>query len=193
MEERDERFFHAHHHARFFSNDLQGLSDSIVYSVPDSLIYMYHNPVLWSDAYQLTASTIEIKTDGREVLSVALDEAAFIVSEEDTLGYNQMKGRNMLGHFRDNELWRVDVDGNSQTIFFIRDEDGELIGINKAISSDVVIFVEGREVTGIQFVRQPEATLYPPEDIPQEERLLDNFQWQGDRRPRDKWDIFEWR
>ncbi len=192
-EERDERYFYAHHHARFFSNDLQGLSDSIVYSVPDSLIYLYHSPVLWSDVYQLTANTIEVKTDGREMLSVALDEAAFIISEEEDLGYNQMKGRNMLGHFRDNELWRVDVDGNSQTIFFIRDEDGDLVGINKAISSNVVIFVEGREITGIQFVRQPEATLFPPEDIPQEDRMLQNFQWQADRRPRDKWDIFEWR
>ncbi len=192
-EEKDERQLFAYHRARFYRSDLQGLSDSIVYQMADSTIYMYHDPVLWSEMYQLTAQRIEIKTTEDEVQWVQLHDAAFIISEEDTLGYNQMKGRTMVGHFRDNALWRVDIDGNGETIFYIREDDGGLAGINKAISSNIIIFVDGTEVTGIQFLRQPEATLYPPEDLQADDRLLHNFQWLDHRRPRDKYDIFVWR
>ena len=193
LEEEDKRQVFAHNRARFYRTDLQGLSDSIVYHMSDSIIYMYHDPVLWSDMYQLTAEQIEVKTTEDEVQWVQLLDAAFIISEEDTLGFNQMKGRTMKGYFRDNALWKVDVDGNGETIFYIRDDDGELAGINVAVSSHIIIFVDGTEVTGIQFVRQPEATLHPPEDLPPEDRKLQHFNWQEHRRPMDKYDIFEWR
>ncbi len=193
IEEHDERQVFAYNQARFYRRDLQGLSDSIVYHMADSTIYMYHQPVLWSDMYQLTAERIEVKTTEDEVQWVGLHDAAFIISEEDTLGYNQMRGRSMKGHFRDNALWRVDVDGNGETIFFVRESDGSLAGINKAMSSNIVIFLDGTEVTGIQFVRQPEATLFPPNDLPEEDRKLRDFEWLDHRRPRDKYDIFEWR
>ena len=191
--ETDERELFAYHRARFYRSDLQGLSDSIVYRLTDSIIAMYHDPVLWSDMYQLTARRIEIKTTENEVEWVQLHDAAFIISQEDTIGFNQMKGRTMHGHFRDNALWRVDVDGNGETIFFIRENNGDLVGINKAVSSNIIIFVDGAEVTGIQFVRQPEAVLFPPEDLSGEDRLLRNFQWLDHRRPQGKFDIFEWR
>ncbi len=193
IEEHDERQVFAYNRARFYRSDMQGLSDSIVYLMADSTIYMYHQPVLWSDRYQLTAERIEVRTTEDEVQWVDMHDAAFIISEEDTLGYNQMRGRSMKGHFRDNALWRVDVDGNGETIFFVREDDGSLAGINKAVSSNIVIFLDGTEVTGIQFVRQPEATLFPPGDLPDEDRKLRNFEWLDHRRPRDKYDIFEWR
>ncbi len=193
LEESDQRRVFAYHKARFYRTDLQGLSDSIVYQMSDSIIRMYHEPVLWSGLYQLTARHIEVKTTEDEVRWVQLQDAAFIISEEDTLGFNQMKGRSMRGHFRDNALWRVDVDGNGETIFFIREDDGSLAGINKAVSSNIVIFVDGTEVTGIQFVRQADATLFPPGDLPPDDQLLRDFQWLDHRRPRDKWDIFDWR
>ncbi len=193
IEATDERFLFAYHRARFYSRDLQGLSDSIAYHVNDSVIYMFHEPVLWSENRQLTANTIEVKTDGRELMSVALNDAAFIISREDDVGFNQMKGRSMLGHFQDNELIRVDVDGNAETVFYIMDEDGSLVGIDKAVASHVFIFLEGPEITGIQFVRQSEAVLYPPDELSLEERLLHNFQWMDSRRPIDKNDIFAWR
>jgi len=193
IEENEERQVFAYNKARFYRSDLQGLSDSIVYHMSDSIIYMYHQPVLWSDVYQLTSEHIEVKTTEDEVKWVQLHDAAFIISEEDTLGYNQMRGRSMKGHFRDNALWRVDVDGNGETIFYVREDDGSLAGINKAVSSNIVIFLDGAEITGIQFVRQPEATLFPPEDLLPEDRKLRNFEWFDHRRPKDKYDIFEWR
>jgi lipopolysaccharide export system protein LptA len=184
------RWLYAYHKARFYRNDLQGLSDSIVYNVADSTFFMYHNPVLWSDVHQLTAQSIDIITGENEVKSVHLHEAAFIASEEVDLGFNQVKGKSMVGHFRDNDLWRIDVFGNGETLYYVREEDGSVVGLNKALASDIVIYIEENRVNGIRFLTRPEANLFPPDNIPDDGKLLRNFQWLDDRRPKSKEDVF---
>ncbi len=189
----EDRQLLAYHHVRFYRKDLQGLSDSVAYNMADSVINMFYDPVLWSDNYQITATTLEIRTTGEEVEWIKMHDGAFIVSQEADIGFNQMKGRFMQGYFRDNQLWKVEVDGNGETIFHIREDDGSLVGINKAVASHIIIFVEGAEVTGLRFIRQPDAVLYPPDELPEGERMLQNFRWLDYRRPLDKTDIFEWR
>ncbi|MFO7998236.1 MAG: OstA-like protein [Bacteroidales bacterium] len=189
----DQRWVYAYHQARFFRSDLQGLSDSIAYSFADSTIYLYHEPVIWADIHQLTARRIEVKTSEEEVKSIDLFDAAFIVSEEGELGFNQVKGRNLTGHFRNNEIWRIDVFGNGETIYHILETEGEYVGMNKALASDIVIFVEDNKVSGIRFLTRPEAQLFPPDEIPSDDRLLMDFRWLEDRRPQSRADIFVWR
>ncbi len=192
-QENDHRWVFAYYKAKFFRNDIQGLSDSLVYSFSDSTIYMYHNPVLWSDVHQLTAQRIEVKTGEEEIHSVHLFDAAFIISEEEELGFNQVKGRDMIGYFSENELYRIDVDGNGETIYYIREEDGSTVGINKALAADIIIFIEDRKVSGIRFLSRPEAQLFPPDDMPEDDKLLRSFQWLDHRRPVSREDVFLWR
>ncbi len=192
-EEVEMRQFLAYHRVRFFRHDLQGLSDSVAYNMNDSTISLFYNPVLWTDAYQLTASEINVFLSDDAIDRILLTDAAFIVSQEGTLGFNQMKGREMTGYFVENKLSRVDVDGNGETIFYVLEDDGSLLGINQAMSSYISIFFENSELLGLQFVRQVEASLHPPEEMPEEDRLLQNFRWMDERRPRDKTDIFVWR
>jgi hypothetical protein len=131
---------------------------------------MYHDPVLWSGPHQLTASRIEVVASNEEVKWVELFDAAFVVTEELDVGFNQVKGRRLKGFFRENELYRIDVFGNGETLYYVREEDGDLIGINKALSSNIVIFVEDRRVAGIRFLQNPDARLYPPEKLDPQER-----------------------
>ena len=190
LEDSEEQFVFAYHKAKFYRTDLQGLSDSIVYNFSDSTIYLYHNPVIWSDVHQLTARRIEVQTSENEIMVAHLFDAAFVVSQEEDQGFNQVKGRNITGHFIDNELRRIDVFGNGETIYYVKEDDGSLAGINKALSSDIVIYVEDRQVVGIRFLVDPEANLYPVEDLPEEDRRLRNFQWLDGIRPKSKADIF---
>lgn len=192
-DENEHRWLFAYNKARFFRHNLQGLSDSIVYAFSDSIIYMYHNPVLWMDVHQLTAERIEVVLGDEEVKLVHLFDAAFIVSEEEGIGFNQVKGRNMTAFFSDNDLYRINVYGNGETIYYVREEDGSLIGLNQAVASDIVIFVEEQKVSGIRFLSSPDAKLIPPEDLTEELRLLNNFRWQVDRRPKSKEDVFIWK
>ena len=192
-DDRELRWVYAYNKVRFFSQDLQGLCDSLVYSFTDSIIYMYQDPVLWTDVHQLVAQHIEIKTSDEELETIHLFETAFIASEEEDVGFNQVKGRNMVGYFRENELWRIDVSGNGETIYYVREEDGSVIGLNKALATGIVIFIEERQVIGIRFVSNPDANLIPPEGITEEDKLLRNFQWLNQRRPKSKEDVFVWK
>jgi len=92
--------------------------------------------------------------------------------------------------FADNELYKIDVEGNSETIYFVREEDGALVGINKAFSSTMEIFVEDRQITDIFYYDKPDATLYPEGEIPPNELKLRDFKWLEKERPRTKQDIF---
>ena len=118
---------------------------------------------------------------------------AFIISQ-DTLGtgYNQIKGRNMTGFFAENELYRVDVEGNAETLYYVREDDGTLTGINKATSSNMSIRFREKEIKQIVYFEKPVATLYPDAELPAEERILKNFKWLSDRRPMKREDIFVW-
>lgn len=186
------RILFAYHRAKFFKSDLQGMADSIAYNFADSTIYLYHEPILWSEQHQLTAQRIEVRTAENKVQSVHLFDAAFIVSQEDTLGFNQVKGRTIHGHFRGNELVRIDVFGNGEALYFILDDAGEFVGINKSLSSDITIYLEENQVSDIVLYKEVDGDLFPPDELKPENRLLRNFRWITDKRPMKKEDIFVW-
>lgn len=193
-EENDRRLLFAYHRAKFFRTDLQGMSDSIVYNFSDSTIYLYHNPVIWSQEHQLTAQRIELKTaEDNRIESIHLFDAAFIVSKEDSTAFNQIKGRRIVGYFWDNELRRIDVFGNGEALYYVRDEHQHLIGINKSLSSDMRIYIEENAVSRIILYKDADANLFPPHEIPADERFLQHFRWITDVRPQQKSDIFDWR
>jgi len=181
-----------YYRTKFFRQDLQGLCDSLAYDFADSAFVMYRDPVLWSGENQLTADTIIITSRNRKIESMELMSSCFIISRDSTDSYNQMKGRRMTGHFRDNELYRIDVNGNSETVFFVREDDKSLIGINLAFAGDMQIFVENRKVQTITYIQQPKATLYPEKDLKKEDMYLRGFKWVSDRRPKTAGDIFTW-
>jgi lipopolysaccharide export system protein LptA len=176
-----------------YKSNLQGKCDSMSYSFSDSVIRLYGEPVLWKDANQLTSEFMEIKTKNKRIDQLHLLNLAFIVSQEDTTKYNQIKGKNMICYFKDNNLYKVDVKGNGQTIYYPKDEEeNEIIGVNKAESSDLVIHLEGKDVKEIMFYKKPDAILYPLESAPKNELKLKSFKWLEHHRPLKKEDIFTW-
>ena len=174
---------------KMFKSNLQGKCDSMSYSFSDSVIRLYYEPVLWSDENQLTSEYIEIKTRNNKIEELHLIKLAFIISQEDTVKFNQIKGKDMVCYFKNNELYRVNVNGNGQTVYYPKDKN-EIIGVNKAESSDLVIFLEDNEVKEIIFYTKPDAILYPLDKAPQNELKLKDFIWLELHRPAKKEDIF---
>lgn len=177
---------------KFFRHDIQGMCDSLVYFGRDSSVTMYRQPVIWSDSNQLSADSIRLTMRNGEPDSLKMHGSAFIVSKDDTAGFNQIRGRNVLARFRDRELYKINVLGNAQTIYFAREEDKSLIGINMAVSSDMLIFLEQNKLKSITYIGNPDAHLLPESTVPQNERKLKDFKWEESRRPVDKQDIFRW-
>jgi lipopolysaccharide export system protein LptA len=182
----------AYYHAKFYRHDLQGASDSMLYRFRDSTILLYKGPVLWSENNQLTADSIYILTSNKSVKQLMLFNSAFIISKDSTESYNQIKGKNMTGFFKDNQLNRIDVYANAETVYFVREEDKSLIGINKAVAGNMHIYLKDKKIEGITYLDNPVATLFPEKDIQARDRILKDFKWHGNQRPLNKYEIFRW-
>ncbi|MBN1339992.1 MAG: hypothetical protein JXA03_11755 [Bacteroidales bacterium] len=184
----------AYYKAKLFRKDLQGMCDSLVYDFSDSTIFLYKDPVLWSEENQLTADTIHIALRGNQVDTMALTNSCFIISVDDSISgtYNQIKGKTVTGYFKDNQIVKVVVTGNSETIYFVREEDGSLIGVNKTISSDMLILLTNNEIESITYIRQPKGAVYPLRELNEKDLFLKDFRWIGDRRPLKREDVFIW-
>jgi lipopolysaccharide export system protein LptA len=177
---------------KFFRRDLQGMCDSMSYHGRDSTMFLYHDPVLWSEKNQLTADSIKLTLLNSQIDSMILFNSAFIISIDDTNKYNQVKGRDMIGFFRNNELYKIKVIGNSETIYFAREDDRSLIGITKVYSSDMLIFVEKNQIKTITYINEPKGVTYPEKDFSPYDLKLKGFKWIEGKRPLTKMDIFHW-
>jgi len=184
------KYLKAYYHVKMFKNDLQGACDSLVYSVRDSVMELFKVPILWSEEHQLTAKQIKIFFRNNSIFKIFLNDIAFIISHEDSSLFNQIKGKTMTGYFKNNKLYKVDVKGNGQTIYYPKDNN-QIIGANKAESSDITIFIENNEIKKIIFLKQPNATLYPLNQINPLEFRLDYFKWYENIRPLKAADIFK--
>lgn len=181
-------------HTKFFRADIQGMSDSLVFQKTDSTITLYNNPVLWSEENQLTADEIRIFIKNQEPDSMILTNTAFMVGRDkyDSLNFNQVKGRNMTGFFVKGELDNIKVDGNAETIYFVREDDGLLFGINLAKSGAMHIRLRDKQVKSISYYDNVEGSMNPPGEVPEAQLKLRDFKWLGERRPL-KWeDVFLW-
>lgn len=185
------RILKAYHKVKIYKSDLQGKCDSLVYTYRDSVMRLYIDPVLWSEKSQLTAEHIELKTGKGMLKSMLLTNTAFIISQEDSLRFNQIKGKVMHGYFSDNKLRKIRVEGNGQTIYYGKDKD-KYIGVNKADCSDLLIFLKDSQVDKITFIKKPDATLFPINELPPNELLLKDFVWKINQRPGSFKDIFIW-
>jgi hypothetical protein len=116
---------------------------------------------------------------------------AFIISK-DTIGtgFNQVKGQNLYGKFRDNKLYEVDVVKNTEVIYFMRNDKQELIGINKNKSSSINMQLEDNTINTITFFKEVDGEIFPEKDLPENARKLKGFIWRGDERIKSKEDIF---
>jgi lipopolysaccharide export system protein LptA len=113
---KDYRLMRAYHGCRIYSKELQAKCDSLSYSFRDSVIRLYTMPVLWSEENQLVSDSIAIFTRNRQADRLELYTSAFITSQVDETRFNQVKGRSLTGYFRDNELYKINVEGNGETI-----------------------------------------------------------------------------
>ncbi len=186
-----EKTIRAYFHVKIFKSNMQGKCDSLAYTTADSTIRLFVKPVLWSDENQITSDYTELHMANSKLNLANFYGNSFIISKEDTGKFNQIKGKNMKGFFQNNELYKVLVSGNGQTVYFAKDSSGS-IGVNKAESSDLKIYLVKRKIQRIIFLTKPDATLYPMDKASPEDLKLHDFKWYKKSRPLSKDDIFLW-
>lgn len=185
----DSKIIIAYHGVRFYREDIQGKCDSLIYFSRDSTVQMFGQPVLWSDRHQLAADFIEIKSRTDEADELHLNNNAFIISRQDSVMFDQVKGKNMVGYLENNTLRTIEVDGSGQTIYYVTDA-GEVIGLNRAESSKLTLSFESGKIHHIKFFTMPEGKLTPLPELMEEDRRLSGFDWKEILRPMSKDDIY---
>jgi len=184
----------AYQKMKFFREDFQGMSDSLVYNMKDSTVYFYNEPVLWYKDNQFKADEIQLVTRDGEMDSVLFKKNVFLVSQDtiDPQYYNQIKGNTMVGWFIENDLRKLRVEGNSETVYFLWEEDQTPVGMTRISAKDMLIYMKDNQLETITYEEEPKAKLYPPDQIPPAELKLNGFLWLMDKRPLKKEDIFIW-
>ena len=181
----------ARRNVRFFKSDMQGKCDTITYLMSDSIIRMRVAPVLWAEDSQLTGTDIDIKTNGKSIDWVLQKGNAFIIAQDSIEGFNQIKGQDILSKFDDGSIHLVDVEGgSSETLYWIRDDEGGLIGIDVAKSATMTIEMKNNSVSLVKGYNSISETMYPESDLKENARYLQGFVWHDEVRPKDKDDIF---
>lgn len=191
-ETKEYRIIQAFHHVKTFKDDFQSMCDSLIYDLKDSIIQMYINPVLWSDSNQLTADEILIQTYHNEVDRIDMNNNAFIISQSDSIRFNQIFGENMVAYIDDKKLSQIDVINKGKSVYFIKDEKGKLIGVNFIECKDMEIYLKDSKLDKIWFFEKPTGKMHPPLSLSKDELLLPDFKWNVDYRPLNKSEIFIW-
>ncbi|MCX6171477.1 MAG: OstA-like protein [Flavobacterium sp.] len=188
-----ERVIRAFNNVRFYKTDMSGKCDSIHSDQKIALTKLIGRPILWNYENQMTGDIMHLignnKTEKLDSLKVLNN--AFIISKDSLgTGYNQVKGQNLFGKFRDNKLYEVDVIKNTEVIYYMRNDQNELIGINKNVSSKINMRLDKNSIDSITFFNQVDGDIYPEKDLPENARKLRGFIWRGDERIKSKDDIF---
>ncbi len=174
----------AYNHVKFYRKDMQGACDSVAVTREDSTLLMFYNPVVWSESYQMTADTIRCVAVDSNNVCVYLIQSGFLVGGlYDDTEFDQIKGNDITGFIRDKKLFRVDVVGNAECVYYLQEEDSTLIGINTSITSEMRVFLKDNKIDQIRFYDAPEGHIFPDEQFEDKDRKLTDFRWLIEYRP----------
>lgn len=206
----DKRIVRAFRNAKFYKTDLSGKADSIHIDQATGLTKLLAKkipittkekdwpkfyPIIWNGENQMTGDTIHllsnIETEKLDSLKVLKN--AFIVSLDTVgkTGYNQAKGINLFGKFLENELKEVDLISNTEVVYWMYNDDQELIGINKTLCSKINITFANNDVEDLTFFTEPDGTIFTESNLEIELRILKGMVWRGEERILTKDDIFD--
>lgn len=187
----DTREVKAFHGVRFFRSDLQGVCDSMLFNTRDSVLYLFTEPVVWNEQYQLYGDTILIYLNDSTIDFAHVRQFAFAIQQVDSVSFNQLKGTDLKAYFDGKSVRQIDVSGNAESIFYPLENDGSMVGMNQTQSGYLSIWVKENKLERLKIWPNPEGTMTPIPDLRPEQKLLKDFYWFDYLRPQDKDDIYQ--
>ena len=175
----------AYRNVKMYRTDSQLISDSLVLLNTDSIIRLYREPVMWNEGNQIASDSMAIYTRNQLLSKAVFMGDPIMAMEIDTMYYNQVKGRTMTAYFADGAVYRNDVDGNAQTIYYMQNEDSpEVTGLMYIESASITFYLAEKEIEKITYKQNPTYVIYPLGMIPEtQDRRLKDFEWYGESRP----------
>ena len=177
------RYVKAWNKVRMYRSDLQAACDSMVFTELDSIARLYGSPVLWNEVHnQLSADEMQLLMKDGSLDRGSMITNAWLISERDSVHYNQIKSTEMLGYFRDNKIYRFDALGGVSAIFYMV-EDSVITTINVKESKSLTAALKDGTAQRMLYVESIKSDAYPVGELPVEKQRLKDFKWRGDERP----------
>lgn len=175
---------------KLYKSDMQIACDSLAYCDLDSLVRLYREPLIWNEVNrQYAADSVYAVIKNSSLEKASLMSNAFIIVQEDSLCYDQIKATEMLAYFDSTGvLRRFDALGDASAIFYLQ-EDSVYATVNKSSAKMLhAIFTEGN-LDRVYYFEDTKNDAYPLAQMKKEERVLKGFNWLPEKRPKGKSDI----
>lgn len=205
------RYMQAYHGVRYYRSDIQGVCDSLIYSVRDSLATFMGNPVMWNSKYQITGDTIFaivlrqgiqramihpnafLAQSHDETLTVDMDTLTELQKQQlivDTLHYDQISGADLVCFFEDGKVRKMDMKGNVQIIYYAEESDRTMIGLNQMIGNYFTTWFKDQRMEKSVLWPDVVASLTPIQLVTDDILYQEGFRWMAYLRPYNSKDVF---
>jgi len=206
----ENRITRAYYNAKIYKTDLSGKADSIHvdhkkgltelinlerFSSKDAFASKRH-PILWNIGNQMTGDSIHLisNVETEQLDSLKVFNNAFLISKDTVAGSNgfdQIKGQKLIGLFKDNEMYNVDIIKNAEKIYYSYNEKQELVGIDKSKSGSINIKLSNNTIDEMRLLQQIDGSIYPEDEFPKNADKLRGFVWRDEERPKSVEDLFK--
>lgn len=187
------RVLHGYFHVRAYRTDVQAVCDSLVFNSKERKLTLFRDPIVWSDHRQVIGEKISVFTNDSTIDSVYVERQALLVERLDSLHYNQVGGQLMKSYFVEGEMRENHVNGNVRVIYYPLEKDSLILYQNYTEAPQMRTYIHHRKLKRAWAGPEPTGCTYPIGVAPREHCFLESFAWFDYIRPRDKYDLFEWR
>ena len=183
-------FVSVFHKAKLFRSDLRGACDSLIYTTIDSIARFYKDPILWNEGKtQFTSDSIQLSIRNNEIYKANLIQNAFIISQEDSIHFHQIKSTEMIAYFKDNDVYRFDALGGVQAMFFLSEKDSVVTLMNQKECRLMTAKIVNQEIERVRYIESVKSDVIPTYKLAIEKMRLRDFNWQSDRMPKTRNDL----
>ncbi len=209
----EKRILKGYYGVKILKSDIRGISDSIYFDESKGKIELHKkplskkqkqilslksklklNPVVWFNDSQMSGNEIYLLTDikTRKLDSLLIFGNSFVIEQDsiDKRNFNQIEGVDLNGDFLNGGLNNLQVLKNIKVIYYLYNDIGELVGIDKTICSEIKIKLESNEIKNITFYTSPEGKVHPEDKLDPNMKLLEGFIWRKSERPESLDDLF---
>ena len=177
--------------ARLYRPNAQAVADSIIYNTRDSIMVGYGKPFIWSGNSQVTGDTVSLFIKNGALDYAHIRENAYLSSKVDEKKhYNQMRGREVLAYFSNEQMDSVWTRGNAEVIYYSLNPDSVATEHVKAQCSEIFMQFEKEELSKVKLLGRQVGTVSPVLLIDESQLYYPDFVWFPEGRPTSFLDIF---
>ncbi|PZP49204.1 MAG: hypothetical protein DI598_08395, partial [Pseudopedobacter saltans] len=192
----NDRYLRGHYHVRIFSDSMQGIGDSLFYSLEDSTFRLFKNPVVWTNGNQLVGDTIFMFTENKRPKRVYVFENAVAINRVDTVSshnfFNQVRGRSINAMFSNGNIDSVRAKGSAESVYYILDALNKYIGVDRSSSDILDMYFQNKKPIRIKKISSVTGKITPIQQVNDfSEMEIRGFRIYDYRRPKNKYELFE--